>query len=131
MFCWSTSVGRGSGGGETASLFVRSHTWHAVHLGTGPAVNCEDFWGSAQSVSDTRFSAALARCWGQTEREREREKQAGEVVEGAERVNTTIAAEVVVVALFSLARIWGECSTIHSKPALFFLSFFFSVFFFF
>ena len=31
--------------------------------------------------------------------------------------------DMVVVALSSLARFWGECPTIHSPPALFFLFF--------
>ena len=37
-------------------------------------------------------------------------------------------SELFMVAFSSLARIWGECSTIHSLPALFF-PFFFSFFF--
>ena len=33
---------------------------------------------------------------------------------------TTASEVVVVVAFSSSARIWGDCSTIHSGPALFF-----------
>ena len=35
---------------------------------------------------------------------------------------------LVVVAFSSLARIWGECSTVHSPPVLFLFFFFFSSF---
>ena len=37
--------------------------------------------------------------------------------------------EMVVMAFSSLATIWGECSTVHSPTALFFLFFLFFFFF--
>ena len=50
-------------------------------------------------------------CWGGGSKQVKQLDRAGNVSRGC--------AVVVVVALSSLARIWGECSSFHSQPALF------------